>query len=153
MGPALLLGEDFVPWPCRQKPLRATAEHGEQKQIPKEEMNFHVDVQKMDPVTFFIYFLYYVSECIMIQIFLACSPFFMLSFLHDPSDSIFFPQISADFSVFCGGVLSNSVHRTAQGIFLCNSFSWVDFLQTCLSGSSIKKCWCLLSWVKISMAG
>lgn len=103
MGPALLLGEDFVPWPCRQKPLRATAEHGEQKQIPKEEMNFHVDVQKMDPVTFLIYFLYYVSECIMIQIFLACSPFFMLSFLHDPSDSIFFPKFQQIFQYFAVG--------------------------------------------------
>lgn len=91
-------------------------------------MNFHVDVQKMDPVTFKIDFLCYVSECVMIQIFLACRLFFFF----------FFSQISADFSIFCGGVLSNSMPKTVQGIFLFNSSLWVDILQTYLSRRSIK---------------
>lgn len=77
MGPALLLGEDFVPWPCRQKPLRATAEHGEQKQIPKEEMNFHVDVQKMDPVTFFHLF-----SLLCVRMYYDTNLFGLQSFLH-----------------------------------------------------------------------
>lgn len=87
---------------------------------------------------FHLFSLLCVRMCYDANLFLACSLFFMLSFLHDPSDYGVFSQISADFSIFCGGFLSNSVHKTVQGIFLCNSSSWVDFLQTYLSGSSIK---------------
>ena len=67
----------------------------------------------------FVYFLCAVSEYIMIQTFLACRHkaffcgtidiyFFMI--LQIPF-FIFF-QISADFSIFCGGVLSHSKHKS-----------------------------------------